>query len=211
MADNAKTWELIHAERARLADTLAALSAEQWSVASLCEGWNVKLAAAHVLSGAEQTAGGFMGGMAATGFRFNVMMKRDAARFGALSTAEIVDRLRARTTTTDHPPAPVMAMLGEVVVHGEDIRRPLGLHSEVSSDAVVACLDMFKGSNFPVGAKRRISGLTLVATDSAWRHGSGPEVAGSGLSILLAMTGRRSGSEDLAGDGVTALRSRLAG
>ena len=39
----------------------------------------------------------------------------------------LVARLRARTTTTNHPPAPVMAMLGEIVVHGEDIRRPLGI------------------------------------------------------------------------------------
>ncbi|MGC9961187.1 MAG: maleylpyruvate isomerase family mycothiol-dependent enzyme [Acidimicrobiales bacterium] len=206
MADNAK----IHTERAGLADTLSELSPEQWSVASLCAGWSVKLAAAHVLSGAEQTGPRFMGGMAATGFRFNARMKRDANRLGALSTTEIVDRLRARTSTTNHPPAPVMAMLGEVVVHGEDIRRPLGLHRDVPAAAVVACLEMFKGASFPVAAKRRIERLQLVATDSDWKYGAGPEVRGPGLSLVLAMTGRQPGLEDLAGDGLATLRSRLA-
>jgi uncharacterized protein (TIGR03083 family) len=210
MADDAKTWALIHEERAGLADTLSELSSDQWAVASLCAGWTVKLAAAHVLSGAEQTALRFFGGMAASGFRFNAMMKRDADRLGALSTTEIVDRLQARTSTTNHPPAPVMAMLGEVVVHGEDIRRPLGLNREVPAAAVVACLEMFKGASFPVVAKRRIEGLQLVATDSDWRHGAGPEVRGPGLSLVLAMTGRRPGLEDLAGDGVATLGSRLA-
>ncbi len=36
----------------------------------------------------------------------------------------LVRRLRARTTTTNRPPAPVVAMLGEIVVHGEDIPSP---------------------------------------------------------------------------------------
>ena len=44
-------------------------------------------------------------------------------------------------------------MLGEVVVHGEDIRRPLGLHAKMATDAVVGCLEMYKGANFPVGSE----------------------------------------------------------
>jgi uncharacterized protein (TIGR03083 family) len=100
-------------------------------------------------------------------------------------------------------------MLGEVVVHGEDIRRPLGLGAAVSPEATVACLDMFKGANFPVGAKKRVSGLRLVATDADWSHGSGPEVQGPALGVLLAMTGRAGGLESLTGPGVAVLRSRL--
>jgi uncharacterized protein (TIGR03083 family) len=148
--------------------------------------------------------------MVANAFRFDTMIDRDARRLGRLSPKEIVERLRARTTTTNHPPAPVMAMLGEVVVHGEDIRRPLGLPGETAAEATVPCLDMFKDANFPLGSKRRVAGLRLVATDVDWSHGAGPEVSGSGLSLLLAMTGRPAGLDGLTGNGVVDLRARLA-
>src|ERR1700722_3374186 len=127
MADDTKTWQLIHTERKSLLATLERLDAEQWTVASLCSGWNVRLAAAHILAGAEQTTANFMKRMAANAFRFNTMIDRDAKRLGALEPPQIIARLRARISTTNRPPAPVAAMLGEIVVHGEAIRLPLGL------------------------------------------------------------------------------------
>ena len=209
MPDTTTTWNLIHAERQALADTLDGLTPEQWATPSLCAGWSVQLAAGHVLAGAEQTGLGFMAGMAASGFRFNAMVARDVQRLGALPPAQIIARLRARTTTTNHPPAPVAAMLGEVVVHGEDIRRPLGLTAKVAPEATVECLNMYKAGNFPVGGKKRIAGLRLVATDADWSHGTGPEVSGPAMSLMMAMVGRGAGLDDLSGDGVAVLRSRL--
>jgi len=209
MPDTATTWKLIHSERATLVDTLEGLSPEQWATPSLCTGWSVQDAAGHVLAGAEQTPVGFIGGLATSGFRFNTMMDRHAKRLGALSPTEIVARLRARTTTTNHPPAPVAAMLGEVVVHGEDIRRPLGLVAQPAPAAIVACLEMYKSTNFPVGAKTRIAGLRLVASDTDWSHGAGPEVTGPALSLLMVMTGRAAGLDGLSGDGVRTLSARL--
>jgi uncharacterized protein (TIGR03083 family) len=207
--DNATTWKLIHSERAGLADTLEALTPEQWATSSLCAGWSVRLAAGHLVAGAEQTGPNFMKGLVSSGFRFNAMVGRDAARLGGLPPGEIVQRFRARTTTTNHPPAPVAAMLGEVVVHGEDIRRPLGVKAEPSMDAIVTCMEMYKGANFPVGTKKRIAGLHLVASDTVWSHGAGPEVTGPALSLLLVMAGRAQGLDDLTGDGVALLRPRL--
>jgi uncharacterized protein (TIGR03083 family) len=209
MPDNATTWRLIHKERVALADTLEGLSPEQWATPSLCAGWSIQLATGHILAGAEQTAPSFFAGMAANGFRFNAMVDRAAHRLGSLAPNELIERLRARTTTTNHPPAPVMAMLGEVVVHGEDIRRPLGLRGDTAGEATVACLDMYKGANFPVGAKKRVTGVRLVATDADWTHGTGPELAGPGISLLLAMTGRAAGLDALTGDGVVVVGSRL--
>ena len=122
----------------------------------------------------------------------------------------------SRTTSTvgsntwrTRGPAPVLTMLGEVVVHSDDIRRPLGLRSEASAEAVVACLEMYKGASFPVGTKKRIAGLRLVATDVDWSHGSGPEVRGPGLALLAAMTGRSAGLTDLGGDGLATLTERM--
>jgi hypothetical protein len=102
-----------------------------------------------------------------------------------------------------------MAMLGEVVVHGNDIRQPLGIDDDSSTEAKLACLEMFKGSNFPVRAKKTITGLTLKATDVDWTFGSGPEVRGPLVALLMAMATRPLATT-LTGDGVTTLRGRLA-
>ena len=209
MPDKATTWEMVHAERRALVDLFGALTPEQWAAPSLCGGWPVKLVAAHLLSGAEQTGPKFALGMISSGFRFDALMERDARRLGALSTTEIVERLRRRTTTTNHPPAPAAAMLGEAVVHGEDVRRSLGLPSGAAGDQVVACLEMYVKANYPVGGKKRIAGLRLVATDLDWSHGAGPEVTGSGRSLVLAMTGRPEAMADLSGAGCSQLQARI--
>ena len=208
--DDTETWSLIHAERGAMADTLASLTPGQWAEPSLCNGWSVQQAAGHILAGAEQTTGKFMKGMVVNGFRFNTMIDHQARRAGELAPDEIVERLRATTTTTNHPPAPVMTMLGEVVVHGEDIRRPLDLRAEPDAVVVSQCLEMYSNANFPLGAKKRIAGLRVVATDADWAHGTGPEVTGPGLSLLIAICGRGAGLDGLAGEGLGTLRSRMA-
>jgi hypothetical protein len=100
-------------------------------------------------------------------------------------------------------------MLGEIVVHSGDIRYPLGQPNGVNPEALIACLDMYKAQQFPTGAKKRVEGLRLVATDLGWSYGSGPEVTGPGLSLLLAMTGRPAVLVDLSGTGVDTLQSRM--
>jgi uncharacterized protein (TIGR03083 family) len=201
---------MIHAGRAATADTIEDLTPAQWSSNSLCEGWTVGRLAAHILAGAEQTGGHFARGMLTTGFRFNALMERDIDDRAELSPTQIAGRLRQRTTTTNHPPAPVAAMLGEIVVHGEDLRRPLGLPSwSAGDDAYNACLEMYVKATFPVGGKKRIEGLRLVTTDTGWTHGSGPEVKGPAMSLILAMTGRAAAADDLTGDGAPTMRDRL--
>lgn len=208
--DDVSTWKLIHAERAAMADTLTSLSPAQWAEPSLCGTWTVQIAAGHILAGAEQTTSRFFGHLVTSAFRFNAMIDRDARRNGQLPPSEIIDRLRATTTTTNHPPAPVVTMLGEVVVHGEDIRHPLGLRGQTSPEALTACLEMYKTASFPVGTKKRIAGLRVVAPDVGWSHGSGPEVSGPAASLLLAMTGRTGALDDLTGDGLGPLRERMS-
>jgi uncharacterized protein (TIGR03083 family) len=199
---------MIHAERARVADMLDGLSSEQWAMDTLCKGWNVRTVAAHMMNAGEQSTTKFFRGLLASGLRFNVMMDRQAHSSARLAPKEIVERIRASTTTTNKPPAAAMAMLGEVVVHGNDIRRPLGIDDDSSTEAKVACLEMFKGSNFPVPAKRTIAGLHLHATDADWSYGSGPDVNGPLVALLMAMASRPLAAT-LSGDGVATLRGRL--
>jgi uncharacterized protein (TIGR03083 family) len=165
--DDTTTWKMIHSARATMADTLAGLSADQWSQPSLCTGWTVQDTAGHIVVGGEQTPARFMKGMAANFFRFNTMVDRDARRIGARPPAEIIERLQATTSTTNRPPAPVATMLGEIIVHSEDIRSAVGLPGQADPEAVAACLEMFSTANFPVGGKKRIAGLRLEVGHTA--------------------------------------------
>jgi uncharacterized protein (TIGR03083 family) len=211
MPDTTATWSMIHTERAGLADTIEALTEEQWQTPSLCAGWTVGFLAGHILSSAEQTPGHFLGGMVTTGFRFSALMERDARARADLTPAQVADRLRERTSTTNRPPAPVAAMLGEVVVHGADLRVPLGLDAPLDAEAANVCLDMYAKASFPVGGKKRISGLQLRSTDTGWTYGEGPLVTGPAESLLLGMTGRAAGLDRLSGDGAAVLAQRVVG
>jgi uncharacterized protein (TIGR03083 family) len=203
-----ETWRYIHAERAEMVETLTTLSAEQWATPSLCTGWSVQDATGHILAAAEQTPVNFYKELISAGFKFDVFTDRAAKRLGQIGPDELVRRLQSRTTTTNHPPAPVMAMLGEIIVHGEDVRRPLGLQHRAPEAALIAVADNYKKSNLLIGAKRRIAGLKLRATDSDWVHGDGPEVSGPMISLIMVMTGRSGVDNDLTGEGRPTLASR---
>jgi uncharacterized protein (TIGR03083 family) len=203
-----ETWDRIHAERSAMADTWEALTPEQWEAASWCDGWTVHATAGHILAAAEQTIPNFYKEFVQAGFRFNVFADRAARRLAEVPPDQMVRRLRARTTTTNHPPAPVVVMLGEIVVHGEDIRRPLGIAHDVPADSLVAVADNYVKTNLLLGAKRRVAGLRLVASDVNWSHGRGPEVNGPLLSMIQAMSGRSGVLGDLSGDGAAVLAGR---
>ena len=207
--DKAQVWNLTHQQRASVADALSELEPDQWREPSLCAGWSVHVAAAHILAGAEQTPLNFMTSMAKSGFRFDVMIDKAAHQLGTLPPAEIIERIRARTTTTNGPPAPPVTMLGEIVAHAGDVFYPLGQPAPVTQEAVVAALGHFTGAGFPIGAKKRIEGLRLTATDAEWSSGTGPEVTGPAMPLLLAMVGRRPALDALSGAGVATLAARM--
>jgi uncharacterized protein (TIGR03083 family) len=202
-------WPLIHGERKALVDDLAALTDEQWATASLCPGWSVRDVLGHLIATAKMTQGASFANLARAGFRFNDMSDRLIAAEATAAPADGLAELRGHLSDTTHPPGPVEAMLGEAVVHGEDIRRPLGIKRAYPAEAVTRAADFFKGSNLLIGTKRRIAGLGLRANDLEWAAGSGPEITGPALSLLMAMTGRAAALDDLSGDGVATLSSRM--
>jgi uncharacterized protein (TIGR03083 family) len=130
-----------------------------------------------------------------------------AANLGT-SGADTLSHFEAIVASEKRPPGPKDTILGETIIHAEDIRRSLGIAHEYPPDAVVELADFFKASNMIIGTKNRIKGLRLNASDADWSHGSGPEVSGPMLSLLMAMTGRKPVLQDLAGDGVATLRER---
>ena len=202
------TWPVIHAERKALAADLQGLTDDQWSSASLCSRWTVRDVTAHMTATAKITPPAFVAKLAASGFKLERLQDKDIAVERGSTPADTLARFEAIVTSVKHPPGPVESWLGETIVHAEDIRRPLGIRHEYPADAVLRVADFYAGSNLIIGAKRRIDGLTLRATDASWSHGSGPEVSGPVLSLVIAMTGRGAALDDLGGDGVATLRSR---
>ncbi len=205
---SAELWTHIHAERTALVEQWSTYRDDQWATASWCGGWTVQQTAGHLVGAAEQTPLKFYKDLIAAGFRFDTFTARTVASIGARPPAELISRMQARLTTTNHPPAPVVAMLGEVVVHGEDIRGALGTEHQIAEPALVAVAENYRTTNLLIGSKRRIDGLRLTATDASWSTGDGPEVAGPLVSLVVAMGGRPQALPALAGEGVSTLAGR---
>jgi uncharacterized protein (TIGR03083 family) len=201
-------WPVIHAERTALAADLRALSAEGWTTPSLCGRWAVRDVLAHMTSTASMTPPAFLAKLAASGFKFDTVQEKGVAANLGDSPAETLAWFETVLTSVKHPPGPADTWLGETIVHAEDIRRPLGIQHRYPVEAVVRVADFYKGSNLLIGSKRRIEGLALRATDADWSHGTGSELSGPVLSLVLAMTGRKPAADDLTGDGEATLRSR---
>ena len=203
-------WPVVHDERAALAADLtsASLGEEQWSGPSQCEGWSVRDVLAHMSATANMTPGKFFPKMIASGFSFDKVQDKGIAAERGASGAETLSRFQAVIGSEKKPPGPKDTVLGETIIHADDIRRSLGLQQTYPDDALVEVADFYKGSNLIIGTKRRIDGLALRATDTGWSYGAGPEVSGPMLPLLLAMAGRKGVLNELSGDGVETLRQR---
>jgi uncharacterized protein (TIGR03083 family) len=201
-------WPAIHAERKALAGDLDGLSEDAWATPSLCAEWTVRDVLAHMTGTAKLTSGSFFPKLIGSGFSLGRLQAKAITEERGASPADTLARFKQEIDSSSGPPGPRDTMLGETVVHAEDIRRPLGLKHPYPTDEVVRVADFYKNSNLVLGTKRRIAGLSLEATDADWRHGTGPSVSGPMLSLLMAMTGRQAALDDLSGDGVATLRTR---
>src|SRR4051794_5510743 len=201
-------WPTIHDEREALLHDLEKIDDQQWETQSLCDEWTVREVLGHITATARITTVTFFTKLIGSGFRFEKLQAKDIARETAGTPTDLLDRYREVVSSSKHPPGPVDSWLGETIVHGEDIRRPLGITHMYPIDSLVRTADFFKKSNLVIGSKKRIAGLTLNATDTDWSHGTGPEVSGPMVALVMAMTGRKAFIDDLKGDGVQTLRDR---
>ena len=138
------------------------------------------------------------------------LANREIRRHLGASPQATLAEFRDKQHSTSCPPGPKVSWLGEVIVHSEDIRRPLGIRHDYPTAAVRQVLDFYKSSNTLIGTKGRIADLRLTATDEDWSHGDGPTVEGRLVDLLLAATGRGVACESLSGDGVSTLRLRCS-
>jgi uncharacterized protein (TIGR03083 family) len=204
--DPSTTWQHIHRERRALAAILAHLPPDAWARESLCPGWSVLDVAAHIISN-PQFGWSDIARMTRRnlGRSYNQMLYRAVKDWSADQTPE---RVLADFATYDgslrHVPVTtrIEPML-DVLVHTQDILRPLGLDHEMPVDAAAVAADRARLHARMMGW--RTGPVRLVATDIDWARGRGPTVSGPMQELLLVSTGRARVAKELTGDGVALL------
>ncbi|MBM7516158.1 maleylpyruvate isomerase family mycothiol-dependent enzyme [Nocardioides nitrophenolicus] len=204
-------WPFVRQERLALLADLESLTPAQWEAPSLCAGWTVHDVLAHLVDVAKTSVPRFALTMARARFDFDRQNQDGVDRERGATPAETLERWRAAVDLRRSPPAPRVTRVVEEIVHGEDIRRPLGIARAYDHEAVAAAFAwQVRTSESMGGTRRTLAGLTLAATDADLVHGEGPRVEGRALDLLLVSAGRTSVLDQLGGPGVATLRERFA-
>lgn len=189
--DKAAVWPIVHTERRSLIEDLSDLSPEDWRTPSLCPGWNVHDVLAHLVDTAKTGRIDFVRRMIAARFDFDHDNAIGVGREKRADPRQTLHAMHSVAALTRTPPAPLATRLVEAFVHGEDIRRPLGIESAYPVRSVVAAIDYQAGVSVAMGGgKERAQGVHLVATDIDLAIGKGSEVRGQAIDLLLAISGR---------------------
>ena len=208
-------WDAIASEIVGLADQLEGLTPEQWATQSLCSEWTVRDVVAHLVVPRKTSMPRFILPFAAAFVkargnfdRANVSMTAKEAK---RPTAELVVELRRNAGSHFKPPGfGSETPLTDVLIHGQDIRIPLGLATDGPIDSWRVALELLVTSR-----ARRVFGLwslddfRFAATDLDWTYGNGDDVSGPAIALALALIGRDARVGDLVGPGVPRLTSHI--
>ncbi|WP_020578799.1 maleylpyruvate isomerase family mycothiol-dependent enzyme [Actinopolymorpha alba] len=199
-------WSVVHIEREALIQDLETLPPQRWATPSLCPGWDVHDVLAHLVDDAKTTRLGFLRHLIAARFDFDRLNAAGVTRERADDPHRTLAEFGAVSTRTTSAPAALATRLVEAFVHGEDIRRPLDIRRDYPTVHIATALRYQLNTGVGLGGgKERAQGLRLVATDADISAGTGPEVRGPALELLLAVSGRPVSANVLTGPGVTTL------
>ena len=217
MSGPAELTALVREERLATIRLLEELPPAGWATPSLCEGWTVQEVAAHLAWAPVLPPAAVLGGLLRSGFRVNRFTRVSAQRWAERGREAILDQLRRNAETGVKPVGvPAMAPLSDAVVHGLDVRVPLGLPRPVAPEVFAPLAAWHLGLRWPGSAlvggdvRRRITGVELVAEDAGWVHGQGPQVRASAATLMLVVAGRPVDPTELRGPGAALVAARLA-
>lgn len=197
-------------ERREIAALIDDLDDAALATPSLCTGWDVKTVAAHLVSVFADSFWVFQWTAIRCGGVHRAIDEL-AHRRAQQPASQIVACLRQGA---DHQLSPPItgprSGLTDVLVHGGDIRIPLGRPFEPDPQLCAVALDFLTGVRalgfVPFG---RLRGIRLQASDIDRSWGSGAEIRGPVRALLLAATGRDALFDRLGGPGLPVLRNRL--
>ena len=125
--DETEIASAVQRERLRLCDVLDVLRPEEWAALSLCAGWTVREVVAHLTVPTRATwPQVLVGAMRARGSFDRMATAWARQRTTRFTSAELVGQLRETAGSTHRMPGSgPMDPLVDVLVHGQDIARPL--------------------------------------------------------------------------------------
>ncbi len=183
-------------ERLKLCVILEQLQPEEWDIASLCDGWTVRDVVGHLTLATQETVRDMFVGMIKARGNFD-RMTRDTAieRARQFEPAALIEQVRSTASSTRRAPmSSPLDPLTDIIVHTQDIARPLGRVYSPAVDHVAPALDHAAKSRWYGGIKR-FADVRLETTDIEWTAGAGQlVVAGPAIDLLLVATGRLAGS-----------------
>jgi uncharacterized protein (TIGR03083 family) len=207
MTDTYVLRNMVEAEQADFAALLRGLTPEQWDTPSLCRGWSVHDTAIHAAQHAHTTNAWQLNESLHGRFSPQAQMEPERTR----PTDELVEWLASPAKLAGR--FDILTQLSELIIHQQDVRRPLGIDRQIPADRLSIVLDFGvarSGLTFTMAfSRRRARGLRLVAPDIGWWAGTGPEVRGPGEAILMALNGRAAAIRDLSGNGTAVLAARI--
>jgi uncharacterized protein (TIGR03083 family) len=188
------------------ADQIESFDEKAWNSASWCAGWSMRDVLAHLVQNAERTYGSLTVDLVRGGFGPDRSMSKAAKRLRDLPVPELAGRLRRAADRHFRLPGNQEGMgLVDVLVHGADAFRPVGVDVDAPpADAVPALDALWKRGRVIVHAVPQRD-RRLRATDVEWCRGSGPEVTGRAIDLLLLVANRRQVLPQLDGPGLVGL------
>jgi len=189
-----------------LLEYLRGIPADKWDTQTVCDPWSVRHLVAHLTALSNQTMPNFAKRMVMTGFNFQKVVDGDLKQW-LQPTDKMLENLERSIANPSTPKMLDVTALGEFMCHGEDIRRALGDRWEHPGAHVDLLGPNYAKTGKPLNGKSRTTGLSFRSTDSSFRYGEGPEVAGPGIDVIMAIAGRKDALDHCEGDGVELMRT----
>jgi uncharacterized protein (TIGR03083 family) len=199
-------WQATVRLRRTFADRIESLGETAWSSPSWCDGWLVRDVLAHLVQNAERTYSSLALDLVRGGFGPDRAMSKAATRLRNIPVPRLAARLRRAADRHFHLPGSTESLgLADVLVHSADAFRPVDHEVDASPAEAGPALDaLWKSGRVVVHAVPHRN-RRLVATDLDWSRGSGPEVRGRAIDLLLFVANRRQVLPDLEGPGLAGL------
>lgn len=205
------TWTTEH--RQIFADTVDALGEDRAGDPTLCEGWDVRTLAGHMLQPILVPSWRFL----LTAARVRSMARACdvvAARLADRPLAEVSNELRQRAGTPSKPwYIGAAGPYADSCIHLRDLAHPHGLDVTVPPERWETVIDIIvspRGQESFLPAKDFLDGLAWRATDRERVWGTGPLVEGTAEALAMTMSGRTAYLDQLRGDGFGLVKDRLA-
>jgi uncharacterized protein (TIGR03083 family) len=206
--DTDTVWRHVRAEREALVGTLRELSEEEWEHPSLCAGWRVRDVAGHLTAVSLMRPVDLPVMLARGRFSYNGMILRDGQRRGRAPVEQILADHERLAGVRRHPPMLTpLEPLTDILVHTQDILRPLGREYAAPVDTILLAADRVRRMALFLGSRRIVGSVRMVATDADWVRGDGPTIEAPMRELLMICAGRAPDLALVSGDGLEMLRA----